>query len=212
MASRLVLVLGGVRSGKSAFAEGLAAGLGNQIPGNQIPGNQIPENQILYVATGVASDPEMAERIRRHRESRPSHWSTLEEPLELGERVAEHVTEGHPFGGVLIDSLDIWVANLLLENEEETKEAAEARITAALRKLLDAIRGSATSFVLVSSEVGNSLVPTEPLGRRFQDIMGLVNQKVAGSASQVYVVVAGIPNMIKPSGIELPGKNTAGGE
>ena len=183
MASRLVLVLGGVRSGKSAFAERLAGDLGQQI---------------LYVATGVAFDAEMVERILRHRESRPADWSTLEEPLELGERVAEHLKEGHPFGGVLIDSLDLWAANLILEHEQETKEAAEARVAAVAQSLLDVIQRSMASFVLVSSEVGNSLVPSDPLGRRFQDIMGLVNQRAAAAAEQVYVVVAGIPTIIKP--------------
>jgi adenosylcobinamide kinase/adenosylcobinamide-phosphate guanylyltransferase len=183
VASRLVLVLGGVRSGKSAFAERLAGDLGQNI---------------LYVATGVGFDAEMVERIRRHRQSRPADWSTLEEPLELGKRVAEHFKEGHSFGGVLIDSLDLWVANLILEHEQETKETAEARVAAAARSLLDVIQRSTASFVLVSSEVGNSLVPPDPLGRRFQDIMGLVNQRVAAAADQVYVIVAGIPTVIKP--------------
>lgn len=202
MAPRLVLVLGGVRSGKSAFAQRLAARLEDQNS----------KNGILYVATGVGSDAEMGERIRRHRESRPAHWSTLEEPLELGERVAERLTGDHSYGGVpggvLIDSVDVWVANLLLENEQETKEEAEVRVGATAQKLLDAIQGSSSSsFVLVSSEVGQSLVPPEPLGRRFQDIMGLVNQRMAAAADQVYMVVAGIPNMIKPSGV-----NPLGGE
>ena len=187
MASRLVLVLGGVRSGKSAFAERLAGESGQQI---------------LYVATGVGSDAEMLERIRRQREARPSNWSTLEEPLELGARVAEHVGGGHSYGGVLIDSIDIWVANLLLENEQDTeqdaREATEGRVAAAVQALLDVSHRSEASFVLVSSEVGNSLVPTEPLGRRFQDLMGLVNQQVAAAADQVYLVVAGIPKIIKP--------------
>ena len=188
MASQLVLVLGGVRSGKSSFAEALAGDLAQKSMGQKV----------LYVATGVGIDAEMVERIRRHRESRSSDWSTLEEPLELGERLAEHVVEGHPFGGVLIDSLDVWVANLILEHEQEIKETAEARIEDAAEKLLEVIQKSSTPFILVSSEVGNSLVPPDPLGRQFQDIMGLVNQRVAAAADQVYLVVAGIPTVIKP--------------
>ncbi len=187
MTSRLTLVLGGVRSGKSAFAERLAADLGQKIPGQEI----------LYVATGVGFDAEMVERIRRHRGSRPSGWSTLEEPLELGARLAEHVAEGHAFGGVLIDSLDLWVANLTMEHEQDAREAAEARIVAATENLLEVIQRSKAPFVLVSSEVGNSLVPPDPLGRRFQDGLGLVNQRMAAAADQVYLVVAGIPTVIK---------------
>lgn len=187
MASQLVLVLGGVRSGKSAFGEKLAGDLGGRAQGNRI----------LYAATGVGSDVEMTERIHRHRQSRPSQWSTLEESLELSGRLSEHLLGGHSFDGVLIDSLDLWVSNLIFEHEQETKVAAEARILAATQSLLDVVQRSELSFVLVSSEVGNSLVPPEPLGRRFQDILGLVNQRVANDADQVYVVVAGVPMIIK---------------
>ena len=187
MASRLVLVLGGVRSGKSAFGERLAGDFGGRTQGNQI----------LYAATGVGSDPEMKERIHRHRQSRPKQWSTLEESLELSSRLSEHLVDDHSFDGVLIDSLDLWISNLIFEHEQDTKAAAETRILAATQSLLDVVQRSALSFVLVSSEVGNSLVPPEPLGRRFQDIMGLVNQMVANDADQVYVVVAGVPTIIK---------------
>ncbi len=193
MTSRVVLVLGGVRSGKSDFAQQLAVELEQQTPGREI----------LYVATGVASDPDMAERIQRHRRSRPAHWSTLEEPLELSDRLTQHILMGQfngANGGVLIDSVDVWVANLLfMGNEQETKDEAEARVGAAIETLLDAVRCSSASFVFVSSEVGQSLVPPDPLGRKFQDIMGLVNQRVAAAADQVYLLVAGIPNVIKPS-------------
>jgi len=184
MASQLCLVLGGVRSGKSAFAESRVASLGQPI---------------LYVATGLAIDDEMKERIRRHRESRPSHWSTLEEPSKLAESLEPLLKDRQSPGVVIIDSIDVWVANLLMENESETKSSVEEIVLAATDRLLDLVDASSHEFFMVSSEVGMSLVPPEPLGRRFQDLLGMVNQKIAAAAIEVFLVVAGLPNRIKPA-------------
>ena len=193
MASQLWFVLGGVRSGKSAFAESRVASL---------------DQPTLYVATGLAVDDEMKERIQRHRESRPSHWSTLEEPTKLAEKLAPLLRgPGRP-GAVIVDSVDVWVANLLMEHEGATKESGateaslEETVMAETCKLLRLAAESAQAFVIVSSEVGLSLVPPEPLGRRFQDVLGMVNQKIAADATEVFLVVAGLPNRIKPVGAE----------
>jgi adenosylcobinamide kinase/adenosylcobinamide-phosphate guanylyltransferase len=185
MASRLCLILGGVRSGKSAFAEKLVRGIGGPT---------------LYVATGLPTDHEMEERIRRHRESRPAQWTTLEEPLDLSGQLRTAMTRRDPPGVVLIDSLDMWVGNVLLGHEDEDAAAVESAALDGVDRLLGVIGGTSASYFLVSGEVGLSLVPPAPLGRRFQDLLGLVNQRVAAAADRVYLVVAGIPTEIKGSG------------
>lgn len=182
MAPMLSLVLGGVRSGKSEFAEGLAGETGGPV---------------LYVATGVATDSEMEERIRRHREARPEHWTTLEEPVRLAERLREALTQPDSPSVVLLDSLDVWVANVMEERAEAPKSDVEACALDCLSDTLEVMRESGVDAVLVSSEVGLSLVPPNPLGRRFQDLLGWVNQKAAAAADRVYLVVAGIPLEVK---------------
>ena len=193
MAARVCLVLGGVRSGKSAFAEKLA--------GNQSR-NQSAETagRVLYLATGLPTDAEMEERIRRHRESRPADWTTLEEPLELADRLGQAMDCAGPPGVVLIDSLDMWLSNMLLEYGDQDTQDMESSALCQLDRMLDVMAGTTASFFFVSSEVGLSLVPTESLGRRFQDLLGLINQRVAAAADQVFLVVAGIPNQIKGTG------------
>ena len=185
MASQLCLVLGGVRSGKSAFAEGRIASLS--------------QGPVLYVATGVAVDDEMKERIQRHQASRPQKWSTLEEPVNLADRLAPLLNGAGSPDAVIIDSVDVWVANILMENQTETKQELEEAVMKQADKLLTLAADSPQAFVMVSSEVGLSLVPPEPLGRRFQDLLGMVNQKIAASATEVYLVIAGIPLKIKPA-------------
>ena len=187
MASQLCLVLGGVRSGKSAYVECRAVSL---------------DQVTLYVATGLAIDDEMKERIRPHQESRPPHSPTLEEPLKLVEKLAPVLKGlGSPGtvvpGVVIIDSVDVWVANLLMELQSESKSSIEEKVMAETDKLLALTSVSSQRFIMVSSEVGMSLVPPEPLGRRFQDLLGTVNQRVAAEADRVYLVVAGIPTEIK---------------
>ena len=187
MAAQLCLVLGGVRSGKSAFAEKKIASLGLST---------------LYVATGLAIDDEMKERIQRHRESRPPEWSTLEEPKALAEKLDAFLKGPDSPGAVIIDSADVWVANLLMEHQAESKGFIEEAIMVETDKLLGLMSASSQSFFIVSGEVGLSLVPPEPLGRRFQDALGMVNQRIAAAANEVFLVVAGLPTRIKPAGTE----------
>lgn len=182
MSAQLSLILGGVRSGKSAFAEKLVRKLGQPT---------------LYLATGVATDGEMEERIRRHREGRPSSWLTVEEPLDLAGRLTVALSGPEAPGTVLIDCLDVWLGNLLLEHQDQATEALRSLALSDVDRLLKVCRCSPAAFFLVSSEVGLSLVPPHPLGRCFQDVLGLVNQKVAAAATKVYLVVAGIPVELK---------------
>ncbi len=182
MNTRLSLVLGGVRSGKSGFGEKLAREEGKPV---------------LYVATGLASDPEMEVRIQRHRESRPDNWWTLEAPIDLASGLEIALSAVDVPDVVLIDSLDSWVGNMLQQHEDEPPEVLDSLVDESLGRLINICGRSPASVILVSSEVGLTLVPPFPLGRRFQDLLGLVNQKVAAAADSVYLVVAGIPLAIK---------------
>jgi adenosylcobinamide kinase / adenosylcobinamide-phosphate guanylyltransferase len=184
MSSRLTLVLGGVRSGKSAFAEDLARACGTPV---------------LYVATAQVSDAEMEERVRRHRQRRPAEWTTLEEPHNLAGALGRALNGANAPPSVLVDSLDVWVSNLLLRHEDRDAAELESLVLGQVEQAVEVAQGSAAGVILVSSEVGLSLVPPNALGRRFQDLLGLVNQRVAAAATHVYLVVAGIPVPVKPA-------------
>ncbi len=184
------LILGGVRSGKSAYAERLALDLG------------IPT---VYLATGQAGDDEMKERIRRHRQRRPSHWETLEESLELAGVLNNHLqSAGNPIA-VIVDSIDFWVSNLLMGHEDRAEAEIESLALDEAARLMEVGRKRQATLLLVSAEVGLALVPPEPLGRRFQDLLGLVNQRLAESSARVSLVVAGAPLAIKDTTISGSG-------
>ena len=176
-------MLGGIRSGKSAFAEELAGRSGEPV---------------LYVATGKALDEEMADRIRKHRQRRPTHWHTLEEPLSLPDALSRSNLHDGEVGVILLDSVDVWVSNLLLAGEDEELDATERFALESLESTLNLCREKVTQSVLVSSEVGLSPVSPNRLGRRFQDLLGTVNQRTAALADEVFLVVAGIPVRVKP--------------
>ena len=172
---RTLLVLGGARAGKSAYAQARAAELGDRV---------------AYVATAEARDAEMAARIAHHRAARPPGWATIEAPLAVGEAVAQ--LEGKA-DVVVVDCLTLWVANLL---ERDPALADEALLAEAGRLAVPGAR-RATSLVLVSNEVGGGVHPETALGRRFRDALGLVNQLMAGVADEVVLLVAGCPLWLK---------------
>ncbi|MEE8586270.1 MAG: bifunctional adenosylcobinamide kinase/adenosylcobinamide-phosphate guanylyltransferase [Acidobacteriota bacterium] len=167
-----ILITGGARSGKSRFAEGLAK----------------PFDRVLYLATGEARDEEMAARIRRHRKRRPSPWQTLEEPLEVIPAVARMQGQEQV---ILIDCITLWVSNLLGRDLED--EAILLKVDA-LCKLIESPR---CRILVVSNEVGLGIVPANPMARRFRDLTGTANQRLAQAASRVYWLVAGIPVRVK---------------
>lgn len=173
--AQVTFILGGCRSGKSALALAKA--------------NATPAGERIFIATAVALDAEMQERVRRHRAERGPGWTAFEVPLELPEALAEH---GRPGRVVLVDCLTLWVSNLLLALEDPA--AVEGRI-AALGRAVAACR---SPVVLVSNEVGLGLVPESRLGRQFRDLAGIANQSVAACAQEVILAVAGIPVVIKP--------------
>ena len=176
------LILGGVRSGKSSFAEGLANDLGLHT---------------VYLATAQAMDDEMEERIRLHRQRRPVEWDTLEEGLNLPECLRGYLASRSGPTAVIVESIDGWLANMLLKYEGKPSSDVENLALCAADRLLDVCRKGAGAVFAVSAEVGLTLTPTTPMGRRFQDLLGLVNQRVAGSADRVTLVVAGLPVAIK---------------
>ncbi len=172
MNKELILILGGARSGKSSLAEKLAS----------------QYRRVLFVATAEALDEDMEHRIAQHRLSRPSEWSTLEEPIDLASAL-ESVDDLYDV--CLVDCLTVWVSNLLLKMEGRSD--AENAIQTELQLLLDIYERSSATWIVVSNEVGLGVVPPTPLGRTYRDALGRVNQVVAAKADRVYLMVAGLP-------------------
>lgn len=169
---RVILVLGGARSGKSALAQRLAEELGPSP---------------LYLATARVDDEEMAERVAKHRKNRGDHWQTLEEPIALTSVIC-----GIPaaISAILVDCLTLWLSNLLISGDEESSLVA-------VQNLIKIFPQVKSHLVLVSNEVGMGIVPDNPLARRFRDLSGAMNQMVAAAADEVYLVAAGLPLKIK---------------
>lgn len=168
-------MLGGARSGKSRFAEGLAASLGGE--------------DVLYVATAMLDlgDPELEDRVAAHRERRPPGWGLL----ELGGGSLTPVNEAaQGRGAVLVDSLTLWVSARMLQG-------AEGGTVGEVEGFLEAATGLEVPIVVVSDEVGLGTVPEGAEARRFRDLLGLGNERVAAAAEEVYLCVAGIPCRIK---------------
>ena len=184
---KITLVLGGARSGKSEVAERLAAPAGRGIH----PEGDDGARKVAYIATSLVLDDEMRERVRIHRARRPQTWRTYEQATDLDLLVRQLAKEADV---ILIDCALMYVSNLFFVDEEEA--AGEARIVGAINSLLAACE-AAPDVIIVSGEVGCGIVPENALARRFRDIMGLVNQRLAERADEVYSVTAGIPVRIK---------------
>jgi len=167
------LILGGARSGKSAYAVHLARG---------------DRRRIAFIATAEPLDRDMAARIERHRRERPPSWLTVEEPVELVPAL-RRLAGGADL--VVVDCLTLWVSNLLQRGMADEPILAEAD---ALAKLMDERH---FSLIMVSNEVGLGVHPETTAGLRFRDLLGLVNQRVAAAADQVLLMVAGCPLTLK---------------
>jgi adenosylcobinamide kinase/adenosylcobinamide-phosphate guanylyltransferase len=166
--------LGGARSGKSRLAQARA---------------ERATGELVFVATGEALDAEMTERIARHRAERGSRWRTVEAPRDLPEVLRRECAPGRV---VLVDCLTLWLSNVMLP-DEDTGAATSDLISA-----IDAQRGT---LVLVSNEVGMGIVPETPLGRRFRDAAGRLNQAVAAVADEVLLVAAGLAITMKGASV-----------
>ena len=165
------LILGGARSGKSRYAEKLARESGREV---------------VYLATGWAGDDEMAVRIARHREQRPTEWLTVEEPCALAEALQTHC---RPHRWVIVDCLTLWLSNLL--------EAGDERFLLERSALLDILPDLPGTICLIGNEVGHGIVPINPLARRFVDEAGWLHQDLVATSDRVVWMVAGLPLMVK---------------
>ncbi len=176
---RLVLILGGARSGKSDYAQRRAAATGMPV---------------TYVATATAGDPDMVRRIARHRQDRPAGWATVEQPRGLGPVLRDLGGSGV----IIVDCLTMLLTNVLLDGVDEPAAvtAAEADI-AEFMKAARAARDAGSLVLVVSNEVGLGLVPPYPLGRLYRDVLGRANQALAAVSDEVCLMVAGIPLTIK---------------
>lgn len=189
---KLTLVLGGARSGKSSYAEQLVRESGG--------------DQVLYVATARAGDDEMRERVRKHQQSRPAAWRTLEAPENIGSAVMASAGDAK---AILIDCLTVLVANYLLAvagpeddpfgepSADPFQVAIEERVKAEVESIAACARQLTADVVVVSNEVGMGVVPPYDLGRAYRDLLGRANQIMARHADEVYLLVAGIPMRIK---------------
>ena len=172
LTARAVLVLGGARSGKSRYAQGLAEATGRTL---------------VYCATATTfDDPEMRDRIARHQAERGAAWRTVEAPVDLAGTLR---AETGPGRAVLVDCLTLWLTNLMLGSHDV--EAA----TAGLARLVAELRGP---VVFVSNEVGSGIVPDNALARAFRDQQGRLNQAMAAACDTAVLVVAGLPVLLKP--------------
>ena len=177
MKSKLILVTGGARSGKSRFAEKLAREGGKRR---------------FYIATAPVFDAEMAERVARHKALRAKDsWQTIEEETDLVSALSRAAAQGAET--ILVDCLTLWINNLLYRDEKLSEEA----LAQVCGKVLDRARELPAQVVMVISEVGLGLVPENALSRRFRDLSGRCAQLAAERADEVYFLIAGIPQRIK---------------
>jgi len=170
---RFTFIIGGSRSGKSRYAQELARGQGKKI---------------AFIATCVPRDSEMKKRVALHKKSRPKSWKVFEEPGNI--RYALGRLQGK-YDTVIVDCLGLFISNLL------SKNLSDSRIKKEIKSTSEALSKAGFDTIVVSNAVGEGLVPLNPVGRRFVDLVGLANQAMAGSADTVYHMQAGIPVKIK---------------
>jgi adenosylcobinamide kinase/adenosylcobinamide-phosphate guanylyltransferase len=179
MSRILVVVLGGTRSGKSRFgrdrASALAAG-----------------DAVVYVATAVPGDPELDDRIRRHRGDRPAEWQTVEAGLELAATI-RGVTPGTT---ILLDGLTLWASLALADDPTRVDEVLDGAFT----DVLAALAEHDGPVVVVSDEIGLGLVPLDPLGRAFRDLLGIAHQRLVARSDEAWLMIAGRPLALRAPG------------
>jgi len=186
---RIILVTGGIRSGKSRFAQKLVADL---------------SVSVRYIATAEARDEEMKKRVHLHQANRPSSWPTVEEPLNLASLFTSSAIQTEQAMVTLIDCITVWVSNMLLQRDISDIEYWESNagikeVENNVDQFISAILTYPKSIVIVTNEVGWGGIALSPLGRVYQDILGWTNQKIAAAADEVYFVAAGLPLVLKGS-------------
>lgn len=177
----ITLVTGGARSGKSTFAESIFK----------------DKKDVVYIATSKITDTEMEERVKLHQESRPDQWRTFEGNYDLDNSIGEEKN-------YLLDCITILVSNIMFDISKDTEyidfnlqKSIEDKVIFELEKLFIRIKEKNLNLVLVTNEVGDSIVPEHHISRVFRDIQGRINQRVAAMADEVYLVCCGIPVKIK---------------
>ena len=161
----MIFLVGGARSGKSSLAGSLATTIGAPV---------------IYIATARADDHEMTQRIEEHRRHRPEDWEVVEAPIDL-----ENALRSSPDGDtVVVDCVTLWISNLMVERDDDT-------VVGMVDSVIAAIVSRSGETIVVSNEVGSGVVPVHPVGRRFRDLQGRANQRLAKAAGAAYLVVAG---------------------
>jgi len=173
MGKKMIFITGGCRSGKSSYALDYA--------------NQHFSKK-LYLATCEALDEEMAQRIEHHKKMRGPEWQTVEEPLEIVNKIRQY---GNEVDVILLDCITLWLSNLLMWRRDDPEIMDE------VSRLIDTVKQIPVSLIIVSNEVGMGIVPADPLSRRFRDLSGMANQKIVGVAETVIFMVSGIPFFLK---------------
>jgi len=189
LSKRFVLIVGGAGSGKSYFAQELAPKLGEPV---------------LFVATALAGDDEMRQRIEEHRRKRSAAWSTLEVTTDVGKKIEEKI------GGaqvVIVDCITLLVNNVFSQYSDRRGEQIDAPlieqgVITEIDGLVECIKRLDASFIIVTNEVGQGLVPASRLGRLYRDLLARANRMLAQAADEVYLMVAGLPVPIKPLNCE----------
>lgn len=183
MSSKVILVTGGSRSGKSTYGEALFKGT----------------DDVLYIATAIITDEEMRERVRLHQESRNQRWATVERYKDLGAVVLEN-----PEKNIFLDCVTVMVTNLMFDGNQDVEQMSheeiailEADIIREFKLLIQKVRDQDKNIVLITNEVGYGIVPEYKLSRIFRDMAGRVNQKLAGWSDEVYLVACGLPVKLK---------------
>lgn len=178
--SKITLILGGARSGKSSHAQKLAEESGKSV---------------TFIATAQAFDNEMSARIKKHQTERPQHWQTLEIPLDISSQIKDIKSEV-----VILDCITLLVTNLIMpfvENDVVNEEKSKQTVQHEIENLLNIIRESKRDWMMISNEVGLGLVPPYQIGRVYRDLLGWANQHIAKEADSVLFMVAGIPMKVK---------------
>ncbi len=169
---KIIFITGGAKSGKSAYALDMA--------------NRGMADKKVFIATAESFDSEMQERIKKHRNERGTDWQTIEEPLDV---IRALIQTRDNKGSVILDCLTLWLSNVMHDRTDPE---------AAFEELIDELKQSRSAdLFIVSNEVGMGIVPENNLARRFRDLAGMLNQRVAAAADEVVLVTVGIPLKIK---------------
>lgn len=172
--AKIVYITGGARSGKSNYAQQLA---------------ERQRGKLLYIAPARVEDAEMAARIESHQEARGDRWQLLEEPLWLVEKLPDAAAGK---GALLFDCVTLWLSNLFFHFKEK-----QGPILAEVDRLVELGWQLEEPFYLVSNELGSGIVPDNPLARKFRDLAGIVNQRLAAASDEAWLVVSGLPVQLK---------------